>query len=105
MIVRFELKLTNNTPENWEVWKGLESKMTWYCHKHGVSEFNILYDDLTQVKKVTLQYESEKQFIELMTVAGICAGKHGLEVDVISRTVLEDDLSETIFQIKECLQA
>ena len=105
MIVRFELKLTNNTPENWEVWKGLQSVMAEYCTKHGVTELNVEYDNTNMVKSCTLDYSSDEQFVNVITDAGICAGKNGLEVDIISRTVLEDDLSETIFQIKECLQA
>ena len=100
MIVRFGLKLMNNSPENWAVWKELEHQMADYCTKHGVSEFDVEYNDATQVKTVTLHYESAKQFFKLITEAGITAGKHGLEVEVISQEILENPSCNLIDQHK-----
>lgn len=100
MIIKFELKLTNNSPENWEIWKELEPEMAEYCLKHGVSEFGVEYDDVNHVKKVTIHYESSKQFFKLMTAAGICAGKHGLEVEVLSQETLENPSLNLIDQHK-----
>ena len=98
MIVRFELKLMNSSPENWTVWKELEHQMADSCTKHGVSEFDVAYDDTNHVKKVTLHYESAKQFFKLITEAGITAGKHGLEVEVISQETLDNPSCNLINQ-------
>ena len=43
--MRFELKLTNDTPKNRATWKAIESDMTDLCIKYNVGEFNILPDD------------------------------------------------------------
>ena len=100
MIVRFGLKLMNNSSENWAVWKELEHQMADYAKKFGVSEFDVAYDDTNHVKKVTLHYESTKQFFKLITEAGITAGKHGLEVEVISQEILENPSCNLIDQHK-----
>ena len=103
MIVKFELKLTNNSAKNWAIWKALESDMTEICIKYNVGEFNILYDDVAQVKTVTLKYESDPQIFKLSTEAGICAGKNGLEVEVLSREILENESLSVIQNIKKIL--
>ena len=103
MIVKFELKLTNNTAKNWAIWKSLESDMSDLCIKYNVGEFNILYDDTDCMKTVTLKYDSDKQFFKLITEAGICAGKAGLEVEVFSRVVLENESLSAVQDIKEIL--
>ena len=103
MIVKFELKLTNDTAKNWATWKALESDMTDLCMKYNVGEINILYDEVDCMKTVTLEYDSDKQFTRLMTEAGILAGKEGLDVEVFSRVVLENESLTAVQDIKNIL--
>ena len=103
MIVKFELKLTNNSAKNWAIWKALESDMTEICIKYNVGEINIMYDDIVCMKTVTLVYDSDKQFTRLMTEAGILAGKEGLDVEVFSMVVLENESLSAVQDIKKIL--
>jgi len=104
MVVKFELKLTNNTAKNWAIWKALESDMTDLCKKYNVSEIKFLYDDVYYMKTVILEYDSDKQFTRLMTEAGILAGKEGLDVEVLSRIVLENESLSMVQDIKKTLE-
>lgn len=103
MIVRFEFKLTNNTAKKWAVLKAIESDMTTLCTKYNVGEFDVEYDDINCVKTVTLKYDSDRQIFMLTTDAGIFAGKNGLEVEVLSRVVLEDESLTAVQDIKKVL--
>ena len=89
MVIRFELQLTNNKAENWVAWKGLETELRNYAIHFGIEEFDLEYDDENFIKKVSLRYESEKQLCKLQMEASICAGRHGLEIEMISRKMLE----------------
>jgi hypothetical protein len=89
LVIRFELQLTNNKAVNWVIWKGLESELRNYAIQLGVEEFDLEYDDENFIKKVSLRYESEKQLCKLQMEASICAGRHGLEIEMISRKMLE----------------
>ena len=89
MIIQFELQLTNNKAENWVAWKGLEPELRNYAIHFGIEEFDLEYDDENFIKKVSLRYESEKQLCKLQMEASICAGRHGLEIEMISRKMLE----------------
>ena len=89
MVIRFELQLSNNTEKNWAIWKSLESKMRNYAIQFWIDEFDLEYDDENFIKKVSLRYESEKQLCKLQMEASICAGRHGLEIEMISRKMLE----------------
>ena len=89
MVIRFALKLTNNKAENWFVWKGLETELRNYAIHFGIEEFDLEYDDENFIKKVSLRYESEKQLCKLQMEASICAGRNGLEIEMISRKMLE----------------
>ena len=89
MVIRFELQLTNNKAENWVAWKGLETELRNYAIQLGVEEFDLVYDGENFIKKVSLRYESEKQLCKLQMEASICAGRHGLEIEMISRKMLE----------------
>ena len=89
MVIRFELQLANNKAENWVAWKGLETELRNYAIHFGIEEFDLEYDDENFIKKVSLRYESEKQLCKLQMEASICAGRHGLEIEMISRKMLE----------------
>ena len=89
MVIQFKLKLINHSAGNWDIWKSLESEMQNYAIQFGVEEFDLEYDDENFIKKVSLRYESEKQLCKLQMEASICAGRHGLEIEMISRKMLE----------------
>ena len=89
MVIRFELQLSNNTEKNWAIWKSLESKMRNYAIQFWIDEFDLEYDDENFIKKVSLRYESEKQLCKLQIEASLCAGRYGLEIELISRKMLE----------------
>ena len=89
LVIQFKLKLTNYSADNWNIWKSLESKMSDYAINFGIEEFDLEYDDENFIKKVSLRYESEIQLCRLQTEASLCAGRNGLEIDLISRKMLE----------------
>ena len=89
MVIRFELQLSNNTEKNWAIWKSLESKMRNYAIQFWIDEFDLEYDDENFIKKVSLRYKSEKQLCQLQMEAALCAGRYGLEIEMISRKLLE----------------
>ena len=89
MVIQFELQLTNNSLANWNIWKSLESEMENFAIQFGIDEFDLEYDERNYVKKVSLRYESEKQLCKLQMEASICAGRHRLEIELISRKMLE----------------
>ena len=100
MVTRFKLELTNKTPANWAVWKILEPEFKRSADKLGVSEFDFEYDDENFVKVFSVEYESDDELCKLMTEAAVCAGKHGLEVELISREILECPSQNLIHQHK-----
>ena len=89
MVIQFKLKLTNYSEDNWDIWKSLESEIGNYAIRLGIDEFDLEYDDEKFVKKVSLRYESEKQLCKLQIEASLCAGRYGLEIELISRKMLE----------------
>ena len=89
MVIQFKLKLINYSADNWDIWKSLESEIGNYAIRLGIDEFDLEYDDEKFVKKVSLRYESEKQLCKLQMEASICAGRHRLEIELISRKMLE----------------
>jgi hypothetical protein len=89
LVIQFELQLINISVANWNIWKSLESKMSDYAINFGIEEFDLEYDDENFIKKVSLRYESEIQLCRLQTEASLCAGRNGLEIDLISRKMLE----------------
>ena len=88
-MIQFELQLKNNSLVNWNIWKSLESEIGNYAIHYGIEEFDLEYDDENFIKKVSLRYESEKQLCQLQTKASICAGRYGLNIELISRKMLE----------------
>ena len=60
-----------------------------YAIKFWIDEFDLEYDDENFIKKVSLRYESEKQLCQLQTKSSVCAGRYGLNLELISRKMLE----------------
>ena len=96
MVIRFELKLKNNNKiKYWIIWKEQESRIRDFATQFGIDQFDLEYDDVKYVKKVSLRYDSEKKLAQFQTAASIDAGNHGLEFELISRIMLEHSIFES----------
>ena len=100
MIIRFKSELSNKSAERWVLWKELELVITGVCLKHGVREFDIVYDEEKMVKNCTLSFDSEKLLREVWKEAGALAGENNLEIKLISQETLDDPCWSLIDQHK-----
>ena len=88
----FVLKLKDDTPESFQLWKGMEEEITENLATFGIILKDISYDEEEHTKRGTILYGSVEEFRKAM----MSTQQHAISKGVITELVSLKDAEENI---------